>query len=192
MRIGRRGRRSTQTPAGSVNRMKGRNSTTPSSGDLERGRVEHEQRHERQRELRDLRPELADRLGRPQLEEVAVAPEAAGRPEATHRRRHLASAGSAGRAEERERERVQCSPSGSSSPLEVGDEAVQPLLEARRRPFCEPHVQEPGSVVLGARGEHLVGGLLQHHRGGDPRSILGATRRFAERRASRPVRSTSR
>src|SRR5512133_1819941 len=31
IRIGRRGRRSTQTPAGSVNRMNGRNSTVPSA-----------------------------------------------------------------------------------------------------------------------------------------------------------------
>ena len=50
-------------------------------GDLERGRVEHENRRERERELGHLRPELADRLGRPELQEVRVAPEAACRPE---------------------------------------------------------------------------------------------------------------
>ena len=49
--------------------------------DLERGRVEHEQRGKRERELGHLRPELADRLGRPELQEVRVPPEAACRPE---------------------------------------------------------------------------------------------------------------
>ena len=86
IRIGRRGRRSTQTPAGSVKRMNGRNSTVVERGDLEGAGVEDEDRNERQREPADLRAELADRLGRPQLQEVAVAPETPGRPEATHRR----------------------------------------------------------------------------------------------------------
>src|SRR5213076_3089769 len=44
--------------------------------DLERGRVQHEHGDRRQRELRDRRAELADRLAAPQLHEVAVAPEA--------------------------------------------------------------------------------------------------------------------
>ena len=44
MRIGRRRSLSTHTPAGSAKRRKGRNSTVPKKRDLERGRVEHEQR----------------------------------------------------------------------------------------------------------------------------------------------------
>jgi len=44
--------------------------------DLERARIEHENRDEREREPPDLRADLADRLGRPQLQEVAVSPEA--------------------------------------------------------------------------------------------------------------------
>ena len=69
--------RSTQTPAGSVKRRNGRKSTVPSERDLERARVQDEDGDERDRELRDLRPELADRLRRPEVEEVGVAPEAA-------------------------------------------------------------------------------------------------------------------
>ncbi len=45
-------------------------------GDLERGRVEQDDRRERQGQLRDLRADLADGLGGPQLEEIGVAPEA--------------------------------------------------------------------------------------------------------------------
>ena len=106
IRIGLRGRRSTQTPAGSVKRMNGRNSTVvraaTSNALASRTRIATSGK----RELADLRAELADRLGRPQLQEVAVAPEPAGRPEATHRR--------SGRerdrgAEERDREDVQLS-----------------------------------------------------------------------------------
>ena len=85
MRIGLRRRRSTQTPAGSVKRMNGRNTTMPSAATSNAARVEHEDRDEGNREVGDLRPEQADRLRRPELEEVAVAPEAAVRPEATHR-----------------------------------------------------------------------------------------------------------
>src|SRR5512133_2478845 len=48
---------------------------------LERARVQHVDRGERQRELRELRPELADRLGRPELDEVRMSPKASGRPE---------------------------------------------------------------------------------------------------------------
>src|SRR5207244_52713 len=49
--------------------------------DLERADVQDVDRHERQRKLRELRPELADSLGRPELDEVRMAPEASGRPE---------------------------------------------------------------------------------------------------------------
>ena len=78
IRIGRRGSRSTHTPAGSVKRMNGRNSDDPERRDLEGAGVEDEDRDERHRELTDLRAELADRLRRPELQEVGVAPEAAG------------------------------------------------------------------------------------------------------------------
>src|SRR5205823_4727870 len=50
-------------------------------GDLERAHVQHVDRDERQRQLRELRPELADCLRRPELDEVRMAPEASGRPE---------------------------------------------------------------------------------------------------------------
>ena len=59
-------------------------------GDLERARLQDGDRDERKREVRDLGAEAADRLGRPQLEEVAVAPEALGlllRLDAGHLRR---------------------------------------------------------------------------------------------------------
>ena len=39
----------------------------PEQRDLERGRIQQDDRHERDREQADLRPELADRLGRPEL-----------------------------------------------------------------------------------------------------------------------------
>ncbi len=54
----------------------------PQQGDLERARVEHDDRRDRQRERRDLAPELADRLARPEPEEVRVPPQASPRPEA--------------------------------------------------------------------------------------------------------------
>lgn len=57
--------------------------------DLERRGVENEHGGERQRELRDLSTKLADGLRRPQLEEVAVAPESPRRPA---RSTHLDSA----------------------------------------------------------------------------------------------------
>ena len=47
---------------------------------LERARVEDEDRRQRDRELRYLRAELADRLAGPELEEVAVTPQPALRP----------------------------------------------------------------------------------------------------------------
>ena len=73
-RIGLRGSRSTQTPAGIAKRMKGRNSTTNERRHRERARVEQQHGDERQRQRRELRAEDADRLGGPQLEEVGVAP----------------------------------------------------------------------------------------------------------------------
>jgi hypothetical protein len=54
-------------------------------GHLEDARVEHEDGDERERDVVDRRAELADRLRRPELQEVAVAPETAPRPEAMHR-----------------------------------------------------------------------------------------------------------
>ena len=51
---------------------------------LERAGIEDEDRGERDRELRDLRSDQADRLGGPELQEVRVPPEPAVRPEATH------------------------------------------------------------------------------------------------------------
>ena len=50
--------------------------------DLERARIEHEDGGERQRQRRNLRADLADRLPGPQLQEVAVTPEASPGPEA--------------------------------------------------------------------------------------------------------------
>ena len=49
----------------------------PEQRDLEGARVENEDRDEADREIVDLRPELADRLRRPELQEVAVPPEPA-------------------------------------------------------------------------------------------------------------------
>ena len=80
IRIGRRGRRSTQTPAGRLTSRKGRNSTVVAQRPRTRC-VQDVDRGERQRQLGELRPELADGLGRPELDEVRMAPEATGRPE---------------------------------------------------------------------------------------------------------------
>ena len=49
-------------------------------GDLERARVQDDDRRERDREGRHLRPELADRLRRPELQEVGMPPESPARP----------------------------------------------------------------------------------------------------------------
>ena len=49
--------------------------------DLERRRVQDEHRHEWQRDLRHVRAELADGLSRPQLQEIAMSPQTALRPE---------------------------------------------------------------------------------------------------------------
>ena len=49
--------------------------------DLERRSVQDDDRDERDRQSADLRAELADSFGRPEFEEVRVAPEAALRPE---------------------------------------------------------------------------------------------------------------
>ena len=55
--------------------------------DPEGALVEGEDRDERQRQERDLRPELADRLRAPEREEVAVPPETPGPLHLTQRRR---------------------------------------------------------------------------------------------------------
>ena len=49
--------------------------------DLERRRVQHDHCDQGQGDLADVRAELADRLGRPQLQEIGMAPEAAAWPE---------------------------------------------------------------------------------------------------------------
>src|SRR5438445_6711306 len=49
--------------------------------DLEHTCVQDEDRRERQGKSADLRAELADRLGRPELDEVRMPPEAPARPE---------------------------------------------------------------------------------------------------------------
>ena len=53
--------------------------------DLECAHVEHDDRDDRQRQAGELGPEAADRLCRPELQEVGVAPETRLRDEATHR-----------------------------------------------------------------------------------------------------------
>ena len=57
MRIGRRRSRSTQTPAGRLSRMNGRNSIVAEEAELERRDVQRRRRDERQGEQRHLRPE---------------------------------------------------------------------------------------------------------------------------------------
>ena len=72
IRIGRRRRRSTQTPAGSAKRMNGRKPSIAEQRELERARVQADGGEPRDRELGDLCAELADRLPGPQLQEVGV------------------------------------------------------------------------------------------------------------------------
>ena len=80
-RIGLRRNRSTQTPAGRLKSRNGSELDDGQCGDLECRRVQDDDRDERDREAADLRAELADSFGRPEFEEVRVAPEAARRPE---------------------------------------------------------------------------------------------------------------
>ena len=81
----------------------------PERRHLERARVEDQDRDERDRQLRDDRAELADRLAGPQLQEVAVAPEAAARKEATHR----AAPSARTRPRDGKARRRRCRPCGS-------------------------------------------------------------------------------
>ncbi len=67
MRIGRRGRRSTQTPAGSVKKDERQELDRREQADLEGARVEQEDRDDRDRELADLRAEQRDRRRGPEL-----------------------------------------------------------------------------------------------------------------------------
>ncbi len=85
-------------PGGQREQDEGEEVDDSQCGHLERARVEDEDRDEGDGEKRDLRPELADRLGRPELEEVTVAPQPAGRPDPTHRHPPVAARGSCGRA----------------------------------------------------------------------------------------------
>ena len=63
-----------------------------------------------------------------------------------------------GRPEERERQGMHVAV-GILGPLEVGDEAVEPTLEADEVLLREARVQEGGLVLLGSRGERFVGRL---------------------------------
>ena len=76
MRIGRRRRRSTQTPAGRPTSRKGSVSMALSKPTWNGCRRQHEDGRQGHREAGDLAAELADGLGRPELQEVGVAPEA--------------------------------------------------------------------------------------------------------------------
>ena len=60
MRIGRRGAGRPRRPAGRLNRMNGRNSTVPSRATSNGAASSSVDRHERDRQQADLRPELAD------------------------------------------------------------------------------------------------------------------------------------
>ena len=79
IRIGRRRRRSTQTPAGRLSRMNGRNSIVVSSPNSNGADVQDRGGDQRQGELRDRDSEDRDGLRGPELEEVGVAEEAAAR-----------------------------------------------------------------------------------------------------------------
>ena len=79
IRIGRRRRRSTQTPAGRLSRMNGRNSIVVSRPNSNGADGQDGRGDQRQGELRDRRPEDRDGLGGPQLQEVGVAEQAPAR-----------------------------------------------------------------------------------------------------------------
>ncbi len=66
---------------GKADEQEGQELDDAQRGHLECRCVQHVDCHERQGQQADLRAELADRLGGPELEEVRVPPEAAGRPE---------------------------------------------------------------------------------------------------------------
>ena len=97
----------------------------------------------------------------PQPEEVAVAPEPA-----VSARGYAWSTGGGGsgcrRSEQRVRERV-ARPVRIVRALEVGDQAVHPLLEPTLLLRREPDVDERRRVLLVARRDELVGRLPQHH-----------------------------
>src|SRR5262245_24877293 len=162
MRIGRRGSRSTQTPAGSVKSMKGRKRTTPSAATSNavasriRSATSGSPSWETcvpnwlivsaDQSLRKAGCRQSPPVGQTLRAVVVTSP-----------REH------AGRAEKREGESVRVA-GRVVGPLEVGDQAVQPLLEADEVLLGEPDVQERGLVVLRPVGERLVGCLLEHHR----------------------------
>ena len=87
MRIGRRRRRSTQTPGRQAEQDERQELDRREQPELERGDLERGRGDDRQGQLRDRAAEDADGLGGPQLEEVGVAEEASGR--LLHARRSL-------------------------------------------------------------------------------------------------------
>ena len=161
----------------------------PERRDLERARVQDEDRDERERELRDLRPEVADRLGRPELQEVGVPPEAAGRPEPRNRRSSAGRASWPGRAPAR----VRRAPVRRLRAPEVGDEPVEATLEAACVRRLETCVEEGRLVRSGRDATSSSAACRSMSAESEPLvRPLGRVRRSAGRRAAPRVRSTSR
>ena len=164
---------------------------------------EHGRRDQREREQADLRPELADRLGRPQLQEVGVAEEACG--VGRSRRRSLAAVGV--RCATRRRRRC---PSGRRSIVGVLVESVPNVSEGRRLDVVDRLADAiagvPGVYLLDRTsdashnrsvftlaGEHEAGdrGPRAARRGGDPRDRHGRATPASTRGSGRSTSSRS-
>ena len=191
IRIGRRGSRSTHTPAGSVKRMNGRNSTVPSAATSKAVASR-------------TRIATSGIASCPTCEPKTLIVSAdhsfrksgwRQRPPVGQKLRIVASWRQRCRGSEK---RVGECVAGAVSVvrlLDVRDEAVQPLLEPTSLRGGQPNVDECGRTQLVvARCDQLVGSLAQHHRREYAASQLlrAWTRRPSGRRGVRRGRRTSR
>src|SRR6266511_2290239 len=120
----------------------------PERGHLERGRVQHDHGYERQRDLTDLRAELADGLRRPVLQKIGMAPQATPWPdrEACQHYGCSIAAGAAARTRMTSPLTVfpRTSTCGPSAPPSLGasesssSEVMSPLIELQSTKTREP------------------------------------------------------
>ena len=135
--------------------------------DLERADVERDDRDEREGEPGDLRPELADRLRRPELQEVRMPPEPPARPEphAFFLRFVLRQVAQVRRVDARDEaeDALVLLVEG----LEVARELLEPLREAACIAYGHAGMDDDETrriVVLARVRRDLVRGLPEHQR----------------------------
>src|SRR5262249_38556367 len=160
IRIGRRRRRSTQTPAGSVKRRKGRNSTVPSTATSNADASRTSTAAKGIASWETCEPNWltvsADQSFRKSAWRQSPPFGQRLRTDASRGDRRLG-------LEQREGERVRL-PLGDLCFAEVDDEAAETLPEAAHVLRQELGVQERGLVLLVSGGHHLVGRLAEHQR----------------------------